>query len=273
MHDIGFVEVTRQRIVGTGPGRFSFAESGEGPPRLYLHSLLTDRTAFDPVTEGLGGRSVMADLPGFGETDQVGPSIDGYADRVAAFARSQGLGFGDGLVLIGNGLGAFVALGTLIRHPGLAERAVLVGCGTAFPDGAKGAFSAMIEAAESGGMESVVPIALRRIFTEDFISRHPDMADERARVLRRTSVEAFTTACSALAAMDYSGLAATVATPTLVVVGEHDQATPPRMAEELHAELPNSDLVRLPGIAHAPQLQDPRGFIGTVRPFMEAQIG
>jgi 3-oxoadipate enol-lactonase len=171
--------------------------------------------------------------------------------------------------LIGNGLGAFVALGTAIHHGDLVDKLLLVGCGAWFPDRAKGAFRAMIEAAEDGGMDAVIPTATRRIFTESYLEQHPDMAVERAEVLVRTDPGAFVNACRALLALDYRALAHQVSNPTMILVGEEDQATPPLLAEELHSLIPGSTLLRLPGVAHAPQIQDPPGFVDATRQFLE----
>ena len=259
--------ILAQNIVETARGRVSYAETGSGPVRLVLHSLLTDRGAFDRVAEPLGGRFIAMDLPGFGATDTARPDIDDYARRVGALIETLEL---DRPTLIGNGLGAFVALGTAIHHGDLMDRLLLVGCGAGFPEPAKSAFTNMIEAVEGGGIEAVIPIALRRIFTETYLDQHPDMAQERAEVLVRTDPGAFITACRALHALDYRALASTIRNPTMIVVGEEDEATPPSLAEELNGLIRGSTLVRLPGVAHAPQIQDPAGFISATRQFLEA---
>ena len=262
--------IQEESIVDTTLGAVSFVETGAGPVRLILHSLLTDRTAFDEVAGALGGRFISVDLPGFGSSDHAPPSIDEYAHRIAAFIDTMGLP-GDDLTLIGNGLGAFVALGTAIHHGGSFDRLVLVGCGAGFPEPAKMAFSKMIEAVEIGGLEAVIPIALRRIFTETYLEAHPEMGEARASVLRRTDPGAFVTACNALHSLDYTALAPSVANPTLILVGEEDQATPPQLAEDLHELIGGSTLVRLPGVAHAPQIQDPGGFVSATRQFLEGR--
>lgn len=118
-------------------------------------------------------------------------------------------------------------------------------------------------------MEAVTPIALLRIFTVGYIDENPDMAAERARVLAKTDPSGFIAACEALRRFDCSDLAGTIDTPTMIVVGDEDQATPPEMAIDLSARLRRSTLVRLPGVAHAPHLQDPEGFIEAIRPFLE----
>ena len=260
--------ILAENMVETSRGTVSYSDTGSGPVHLVLHSLLTDRNAFDRVRGPLGGRFIAMDLPGFGGTKSALPNIDDYAQRVASFVEAMEL---DRPALIGNGLGAFVALGTAIHHGDLVGRLLLVGCGAGFPEPAKGAFTKMIEAVEAGGMDAVIPIALRRIFTETYLDQHPDMAQERSQVLLKTDPAAFITACRALHALDYRSSAQEVVNRTMILVGEEDQATPPHLAEELHGLIPGSTLMRLPGLAHAPQIQDPAGFVSATRQFLEVR--
>lgn len=262
---------TSARQIATTPeGKVSFTDTGSGEIRILLHSLLTDRSAFDGVSGLLGGRVIGMDLPGFGATEAVGPDIDGYARLVGAFIETLDRD-PEEITVIGNGLGAFVALGTAIQHGTTFHKLVLVGCGVGFPEPAKAAFESMSGLVESGGMEAVIPVALRRIFTVDYLEAHPDVADERADVLRRTDPEAFITACKALYRLDYRDMAPSIGNPTLIVVGDEDQATPPTLAEELHDLIPTSSLVRMPGVAHAPHLQAPDDFADVIRPFLEGR--
>lgn len=256
------------RTVTTERGPVSYADGGEGRPLVILHSLLTDRHAFDDVVGLLPGRVLALDLPGFGDTTRAQATIEAFADTVAA-AVEEICREGGPVVVMGNGLGAFVALAVAVRHPGLVRRLVLVGCGASFPEEARPALARMIELVESGGMEAVTPIALRRIFSEDFLDTHPAEAEERARVLAETDTEAFVDACRALHELDLTAEVGRVDVPTLIVVGEDDEATPPAMAVRLHELLPNATLVTMQGVAHAPQLQDPAGFVRAVEQFLE----
>jgi 3-oxoadipate enol-lactonase len=258
------------QIATTPHGVVSYTDTGSGDARVMLHSLLTDRAAFDSVSGLLGGRVISIDLPGFGETDRVEADIDDYAHLIGAFLETLEVPPRE-ITLVGNGLGAFVALGTAIHHGGTFDRLLLVGCGARFPDPAKTAFENMVGLVQEGGMEAVIPVALRRIFTEDYLEEHPDMAEERAAVLRRTDPKAFVTACEALRGLDYAAAAVGVNNPTMITVGEEDQATPPAMAEELHALIAESSLVRMPGLAHAPHLQSPGDLAAVVRPFLEGR--
>jgi 3-oxoadipate enol-lactonase len=255
--------------LATPLGRVSFQETGVGRPVVLIHSLLTDRRAFDRVTPFLTGRLIAVDLPGFGETTPTIPEIEAFADLIGAGIAE--ISPDETPTVIGNGLGSFVALGLAIRRPDLVSRLVLVGAGATFPVDARPVFSNMIGMVETGGMAAVTPVALRRIFTEAYLERYPEEAKERAAVLAGTDPAAFVTACKALGVVDFTKTAASVAAPTLIVVGEADQATPPAMAAGLHAIIPGSRMVTLPGIAHAPQLQDPEGLAEVINSFLEGE--
>jgi 3-oxoadipate enol-lactonase len=97
------------------------------------------------------------------------------------------------------------------------------------------------------------------------------MAERRAAFLR-TDPAVFRMACEALATLDIRDAVTQVRTPVLVLVGEHDEATPPPMSWELRSLLPNARMTMLPSCAHLPQLQDPVGFRAAIGPFLSRAI-
>lgn len=256
-------------VVDTARGRVSLDRVGDGPDLVVLHSLLTDRHSFDPVVPALARhrRVNLVDLPGFGDTTEVAPSIDAYADAVGALLESGGFDPAT-TALMGNGLGGFIALGTAIRHGHRFERLVLVGAGVGFPEEGKNAFTGMATGVESGGMEAVADVAVRRIFPAAHLAAQPELVDERRLILLRTSPQAFINACRALHAVDYRAQVGSVTNPTLILVGSDDGPTPPGLARELNAAIPGSTLLELEGIGHAPQLQDPDGFLAALGGFL-----
>jgi 3-oxoadipate enol-lactonase len=256
-------------LVETSRGTISREVIGEGPDLVLLHSLLTDRNAFDPIIPALSGRWRVqkVDLPGFGQSTRCEPTIDSFAESIGALLASGGF---DPLAtaLLGNGFGAFVALGVAIRHPASFGRLVLIGCGTGFGPAGQ-VFEAMAGKVLAGGMRAVVDIALRRIFTENYLADHPAEATQRSEVLLRTDPESFTLACRALQMVDYSELVSQVSNPTLIAAGSEDQATPPPMGRRLAELMPAASFYLLPGLAHAPQLQDPEALLRVVGSFLE----
>ena len=109
---------------------------------------------------------------------------------------------------------------------------------------------------------------MRRLFAPEFQAQHPGLMDDRREAFLNTDPEVFQAACAALAELDLRPQLAGVKVPVLVLVGEHDEATPPPMSRELAALLPDARLKILAGCAHVPQLQAPQSFLEAIGDFM-----
>ncbi len=250
-------------------GTLDVIDSGTGKPMLLLHSLLADRSIFDRIVPLLARerRVIVPDLPGFGSSSSAGATIAGIADRIAGLFDALGLGAATDV--LGNGFGGFVASALAIRHGQRFDRLVLADTGIGFPDAGKTAFFAMADQVRRSGMESVVDVAMKRLFPEDYINGHAEVVAERRRSLLKTNPEFFAEACQALAALDLSSAIGAIANPTLVVVGELDVATPPEMARQLAAAIRGAHLIELAGCGHAPMAQAPEMFIEAISGFLD----
>jgi 3-oxoadipate enol-lactonase len=251
-------------------GTVNAALSGEGPPLFLFHSLLSDRASFDAIVPELSKsyRVIVPELPGFGRSQAVGGGLAGVADRMAE-AVTDAAG-GEDAIVLGNGYGGFVALQMAIRHPGIATRLILADSGAAFSEPGREAFRNMAAASKAKGLSAITDVAMRRLFAPDFQAAHPDLMADRREAFLKTDPEVFRAACDALAALDLRPELDKVKMPVLVLVGEHDEATPPPMSHELAAGLPQAHLEILPGCAHVPQLQSPLLFLDVIGDFLPA---
>ena len=111
---------------------------------------------------------------------------------------------------------------------------------------------------------------MRRLFAPEFQAEHPDLMRDRREAFLKTDADVFRAACDALAGLDLRPELATVKVPVLVLVGEHDEATPPPMSHELAAGLPQARLEVIAGCAHVPQLQSPAAFLDVIGGFLPA---
>jgi 3-oxoadipate enol-lactonase len=109
---------------------------------------------------------------------------------------------------------------------------------------------------------------MRRLFAPDFQANHPQLMGDRRAAFLRTDPDVFRAACDALAALDLRPELGKVKVPVLVLVGEHDEATPPPMSHELAANLPQAHLAIISGCAHVPQLQSPALFLEMLGDFL-----
>src|ERR1700743_1493075 len=244
------------------------AQSGDGPQLFLFHSLLSDRASFDAIAPklSLSFRVLVPELPGFGRSPAVAGDFADVADRMAG-AVKDAAGGKDAIVL-GNGYGGFVALQMAIRHPGIATKLVLADCGAAFSEPGREAFRNMAAASKAKGLAAITDVAMRRLFAPDFQADPPDLMQDRRAAFLKTDPEVFQAACAALAALDLRPELAKVKVPVLVLVGVHDEATPPPMSHELAALLPDARLKVIEGCPHVPQLQAPQAFLDAIADFI-----
>src|SRR5215510_3290952 len=249
-------------------GTVNAAQSGEGPPLFLFHSLLSDRASFDAIVPELSRafRVIVPELPGFGGSQAVIGGLAAVADRIAEAVADAAAG--ESAIVLGNGYGGFVALQMAIRHPGIAAKLVLADCGAAFSEPGRDAFRNMAAAAGAKGLAAITDVAMRRLFAPEFQAAHPDLMQGRRAAFLRTDPAVFRAACDALASLDLRGEVAKVKVPALVLVGEHDEATPPPMSHELAGLLLRAQLKIIPGCAHVPQLQAPQTFLEAIGDFL-----
>src|SRR6201746_1339675 len=249
-------------------GTVNASQSGNGPPLVLLHSLLSDRASFDKIVPGCSSafRVMVPELPGFGESQAVSGGLAAVADRMAG--AIDDCADGEDVIVLGNGYGGFVTLQMAIRHPNIATKLILADCGAAFSEAGREAFRNMAAASKAKGLSAITDVAMRRLFAPDFQERHPELMADRREAFLRTDPEVFRAACNALAELDLRPELAQVKVPVLVLVGEHDEATPPPMSHEIAAGLPQARLTIIPGCAHVPQLQAPAALLAASGDFL-----
>jgi 3-oxoadipate enol-lactonase len=249
-------------------GTVNAAVSGEGAPLFLFHSLLSDRASFDAIAPDLSrvSRVIVPELPGFGHSKAVEGGLADVADRMAEVVRDAA---SRDAIVLGNGYGGFVALQMAIRHPDIAKKLILADCGAAFSDPGRDAFRNMAAAAKAKGLGAITDVAMRRLFAADFQSAHPELMADRREAFLKTDPDVLQAACGQLAELDLRPELSKVKMPVLVLVGEHDEATPPPMSHELAALLPNARLKVLTGCAHVPQLQAPQLFLEAIADFLD----
>ncbi|MGH6926330.1 MAG: alpha/beta fold hydrolase [Propylenella sp.] len=240
---------------------------GGGKNLVCLHSLLSDKSSFAPLVERLAGRRrmILVNMPGFGASPPAEP-IDGYGDAVAEL-------FGDLSLprdtdVIGNGLGGFVTLSLAARHGQEFERAVLIGSAVAFPEEGRAKFRGLAERAEREGMAALADTAMKRMFSDAFIAKNPELIADRKAVYARIDPKVFAKAARALATLDLGPQLEKIRNPLLVVVGSEDGATPPALGRALAQRVRGARMVEMPGLGHCPHIQDPDAFIAAVSDFL-----
>lgn len=261
------------------------ATSAAAEPCVYVHGLGGSSQDFTDLagllTDRLDGQAI--DLPGFGYSDPSRSyTPQAFADRLVAFLEHAGRG---PVHLVGNSLGALVAVRVAGLRPDLVRTLTLISPAMPFLDPRRTAHGPMLPVLYLPGAERLVGWALRRYTPEQWIEQvldacfgdpsraHPQRQIEalaEAR-LRRTVEHYPRTYLGTLRGMVASFLraylpgdnslwriAARVTAPTLVVVGALDKMIDTRMPSRVANVIEDSRLLVLPGVGHVAQIEVPR---------------
>jgi 3-oxoadipate enol-lactonase len=249
-------------------GRLTAVQTGAGPDLLVIHSLLADRTAFDPVLPWLAARFrvTLVNLPGFHGSACIAPGIETYADHLAKVFTPGGLG--SDTTIIGNGFGGTVAVAMALRHGERFRKLVLSDVAAGFPPEGRKAFEVMAAKVAQDGLGSVAIISANRVFHAAYLAAHPEAIEDRRRVLMGVAPEGFMAACRSLMTADLTPQLGAIRNPTRVVCGELDAATPPALCRLLAETIPGASYVELPACGHCPPLEQPEAFIAAIADFL-----
>jgi 3-oxoadipate enol-lactonase len=87
-------------------------------------------------------------------------------------------------------------------------------------------------------------------------------------MIEATNPEGYIGACTALRDADLREMLATIHAPSLIVVGEQDEATPAAQAQTLHAAIRASTLLVIPDAAHLSNVEQAEAFSKAVLDFL-----
>jgi 3-oxoadipate enol-lactonase len=124
------------------------------------------------------------------------------------------------------------------------------------------AWADRVAKARAEGMAALTGFQLDRWFSDAFRARRPDLCDATLALFADTDLQGYADACTALGAMDLRQAIGSIACPTVVVVGEHDLATPVAHAEDLHRRIAGSSLHVIPGCKHLSAVERPAAVLG-----------
>jgi len=239
-----------------------YVETGGGTPTvIFIHGAGGGWGTWTRQLEGVAdaGRMIALDLPGHGASPGDGcRAVADYAAVVQEFIRALGA---DPVVLAGHSMGGAVAQTIALDSPMLLKGIVLVG---------------------TAARLKVYPELLRLLETDypaatEFVKRHawsPATAPALAEGMHKATLEVR----QAVTLGDYAACnvfelrnrVAGIRLPTLVIVGEDDELTPPKFSEFLVSEIPGARLVRVAKAGHYVPLEQPDEVNLAIRQFLAA---
>jgi 3-oxoadipate enol-lactonase len=233
----------------TGPdGELVARRWGSGSPLVLLHSLaLSGEMWAEAAEQFCAHHEVFAlDVRGHGLSGWSGRdfSVDELTGDVSALLDHLGLASAH---LLGLSMGGSIALTFAGLHPGRVDRLVLCDTTAWYGEDAPLAWAERAEQAARRSRAAQMPFQIDRWYSAPYRRAHAASCAAVSGIFLRTNPAAHASACRALGAFDSRPLLHSISSPTLVLTGEDDYATPPEMGRTIDELVPDSRFVLAPG--------------------------
>lgn len=230
--------------------------SQTAPLVMLAHPLGMTQSVWDDIVPVLAGRYrvITWDLPGHGarapRVGEIRPEhLAAEALALADHAGAQRFRF------VGTSIGGVIGQQLLIQAPERLQRMVLTNTGAVI--GTPDNWHTRARRVREEGVAALVDDIVPRWFSSATRNAAPALEAGWKTVLARTDDESYARLCELLAAVDYRGKLRDAGVGIHLLGGSEDLATPPETLQALDAELADSELEILDGVAHVPSVDCP----------------
>lgn len=240
--------------------QLTYEERGQGEPLLLLHAFPLSGKMWEPQTD-IGRRLIIPDLSGFGSSEPT-PEIcrmTDFAEDAAALLDHLGI---ERVVLGGLSMGGYAALAFAEKYPERLSGLVLADtrAGADSPEARDKRLAAARDVLEKGSgilVETTVP----KLLGAATRSRRPDLVKQVGQWITEAPPAGVAAAQRGMAERpDRSAVLPRIAVPTLILVGEEDELTPPEESRRMAEAIPGARLEILQGAGHLSNLEATEDF-------------
>lgn len=241
---------------------------GSGPPIVLGHSLFCTRSMWRGVVRRLQESYCLinVELRGHGESTAEGPfSLEDLVDDWLAIMDQEGI---ERAALCGLSTGGMTAMRVAGRAPERVAGLALLDTNAA----PETPFNRLQYGMLGWGYSNLgllpTKTLLRKMYSAATLAGRPDLGEaflEQARGFDRRRLGHAMKAVFGRSGFDLSPLSV----PALVIVGEHDVATPPVCARRIAEAIDGASLEIVPGAGHLTAEEQPEVVAGLLEPFFE----
>jgi len=249
---------------------------GRGAGTLVLiHGFPLTPGMWDPqlALADRGWRVIAPELRGFGDgkDDPLTTSIDDYAgDTIDLLDR---LHVKDAVVC-GLSMGGYTTF-AMFKHAPTYFRAMVLADTKSQGDSPEGVAGRknMQQLVREKGPGAVADALLPKLFCEATRRDKPEVVDALRKQITGNSVESIVGALTAMMTRpDVTPMLPSIRIPVQVIVGAEDALTPPPLSEQMHTDIPGSELVVIPEAGHMSNLEQPQAFNDALGRFLDTRV-
>jgi (E)-2-((N-methylformamido)methylene)succinate hydrolase len=235
-----------------------YALEGAGRPAVLIHGVGNSLEAWDGVVARLRDRFRLLryDLRGHGESERVpGPySIEDFSDDLLALLDALKMERCD---VAGFSLGGLVAQAFALRHPERVRKLALISTVAGRTETEKARVLERLDIVADGIPGDHFNRSVERWFTDEFRAANPAVIEDYAARNRQNDPACYAAAYRVLALTDLADQLPRIGAETLIMTGENDIGSNPRMARLMHERIAGSRLHILPRLRHSILIEAP----------------
>ena len=246
-------------------------EGPAGAPVVTLsHSIAADLTMWDATVPALISRYrvLRYDIRGHGGSEATPGeySLEALAADARALLGALGI---TRTHWVGLSLGGMIGQALALDAPEVLASLVLCDTASGMPAEMKPVWNERIAMLEGkGGTGARFDDVLARWFTPAFAQAHPDVVAQTLAMIGRTTPRGFAGCAAAIRDLDFTDRLAGIRLPTLLIVGEEDEATPPIASYLIQHHIKDAQLVVIPSAAHLSNVEQPEAFNRALTAFL-----
>jgi pimeloyl-ACP methyl ester carboxylesterase len=230
---------------------FRYTEVPGTTPIVLVHGVGLDQRIWDAMLGDFGGRSTLTyDLLGHGDTAPPlgAQSFQPFVAQLHSLLQELQV---TKIILAGFSLGGQVAKRFAASHPQMANALVLISTTYQRTAEERAAMSSRLQQAKEGDQQGLEVSALQRWFNPEFLAANPAVESQITARLQNNDPARFLESYELLSnAEDHSVDYGALAMPALVLTGDGDPGSTPRMATEMAAAMANARVEVVQGAKH-----------------------
>lgn len=244
-------------------GEFRYLEKGEGHCIVVLHGLFGALSNFAEVIDQFSKNyRVIVPLMPLYELPLLKTSVGSMAKFIASFIKHKKL---EQVTLLGNSLGGHIALVYALANPERVHSMVLTGSSGLYENAFGGSFPRR-EDKEYLRKKIELTFYDPAVATDELVDEVFKIVNDRNKLIRILAL-----AKSAIRHNMANDLQK-FTMPACLIWGKNDSITPPEVAEEFHAKLPDSELHWIDKCGHAAMMEHPETFNQILKEWLSRKI-
>ena len=233
-------------------GGYQYLEVGEGIPIIILHGLMGNLSNFEGVFDYFpknGYKVIMPQLPIY-DQPLMKTTVKHLAKFVKKFVEYKEL---DNFILMGNSLGGHISLYYSKLYPENLRGMILTGSSGLYENAMGGSFP------RRGDYEYVTK-KIQDVFYDNDIATKEIIDESFAAINDRSKLIRILALAKSAIRHNMAKDLPKIDIPVCLIWGKNDVVTPPKVADEFHELLPDSDLFWIDKCGHTPMMEHPDKF-------------